>query len=90
MKRAAKVDANHADIVSAFRKMGATVLDLSRVGGGCPDLLVGYRGENWLVEVKTAFGTLRESQERFFEGWRGQCCVVRSVSDVIAMMRGLT
>ena len=87
MKRAAKVDANHAEIVEAFRKLGATVLDLSRVGGGCPDLLVGVRGVNILVEVKTARGTLRDSQQKFFDGWRGQCCVVRSVAEVIEIMR---
>lgn len=89
MRRAAQVDANHAEIVDAFRKMGATVLDLSRVGGGCPDLLVGRRGENLLVEVKTARGKLRETQQKFFSEWRGQCCVVRSVADVLVIMRGV-
>jgi hypothetical protein len=54
MRRAARVDANHAEIVAAFRACGCQVLDLSRVGGGCPDLLVSSRGGRclFLVEVK--------------------------------------
>jgi hypothetical protein len=53
MRRAARVDANHAEIVAAFRKCGCQVLDLSRVGGGCPDLLVRTNfGALILIEVK--------------------------------------
>lgn len=52
MRRAAKVDANQAVIVTALRRCGAFVQDLSRVGGGCPDLLVGFRKRWLLMEVK--------------------------------------
>ena len=52
MRRAARVDANQAAIVAVLRKLGAFVQPLHTVGGGCPDLLVGYR-QRWLVlEVK--------------------------------------
>jgi hypothetical protein len=40
VRRAAKVDANHGEIVKALRSAGCGVLDLSAVGNGCPDLLV--------------------------------------------------
>jgi hypothetical protein len=52
MMRAAKVDANHGEIVDALRKIGASVQSLAAVGDGCPDLLVGFRGRNLLIEVK--------------------------------------
>jgi predicted RecB family nuclease len=52
MRRAAKVDGNHGEIVAALRKAGAGVCDLSAVGQGCPDLLVSYRSRWHLVEVK--------------------------------------
>lgn len=52
MRRAARVDANHADIVNALRACGALVLSLASVGNGCPDLLVLSRGRLYLFEVK--------------------------------------
>lgn len=67
MRRAAKVDANHEQVVTALRAAGASVLSLAAVGNGCPDLLVhmparyhatpDYRMQMWpasyyLLEVK--------------------------------------
>ncbi len=52
MRRAANVDRNQPEIVAALRAAGATVEYLHAVGGGCPDLLVGYRGANYVLEVK--------------------------------------
>jgi hypothetical protein len=48
----AKVDANHTDIVTALRSVGAGVQSLAMVGDGCPDLLVAFRGVWYLLEVK--------------------------------------
>lgn len=50
--RAARVDANQAEIVKALRDVGAFVQVLSSVGKGCPDLLVAYRGVWSLIECK--------------------------------------
>ena len=47
-----RVDRNQPEIVAALRKAGATVVSLARIGEGCPDLLVGYRGKTLLIEVK--------------------------------------
>lgn len=69
MRRAARTDANHARIMACFRKLGCRVLDLSRVGQGCSDLLVGLGGVNWLVEVKTPKGKPTAAQERFCQDW---------------------
>ena len=52
MRRDAKVDANQADIVAALRSIGCTVQTLHTVGKGCPDLLVGFKGQTLLMEVK--------------------------------------
>ena len=55
-KYAKRVDANHTQVVEALRSAGCVVDDLSAIGGGVPDLLVGYmrRGERlfWLCEIK--------------------------------------
>lgn len=50
--RAAKVDANHAQVVSALRAAGAMVESLAGVGKGVPDLLVGVSGRLALFEIK--------------------------------------
>ena len=49
MRRQAKVDANQSDIVAGLRSIGATVQPLHAVGKGCPDLLIGYRGDNYAI-----------------------------------------
>jgi hypothetical protein len=93
MRRAANTDRNHAEIVNAFRGLGCSVETLHRVGGGCPDLLVGIVGINLLVEVKafpehTEKGQLHEEQLVWHAAWRGQVCVVRSLEEVGRLVEG--
>jgi hypothetical protein len=71
MRRAAKVDANHAAIVAALRRAGCSVQSLAGVGFGVPDLLVGVRGKMYLLEVKRPGEDLRESQVEWNSKWRG-------------------
>ena len=67
-----KVDNNQLEIVKAFRSMGATVLNLSGVGKGCPDLLIGYKNKpSVLVEIKSKTGKFTEPQLKFMEQWQG-------------------
>jgi hypothetical protein len=68
MRHAARVDANQAAIVEALRSAGAYVWII-----GLPvDLLVGFRGHTFLVEVKTTSKKrLTGLQETFFETWCG-------------------
>jgi hypothetical protein len=89
MRWDAKVDCNHGDIVKALKAAYCSVLDLSRVGQGCPDILVGYRGWNVLMEIKRPKakgqkeGKLELSQKIFLEEWRGPVVVVRSAEDAL-------
>jgi Holliday junction resolvase len=52
MRRRARVDANHGDVREALRKVGWTVVDMSGVGDGFPDLLAIKHGRTLYVEVK--------------------------------------
>ena len=84
MRRAAKVDANQAEIVAGLRAIGATVQPLHMVGAGCPDLLVGWRGKNYLLEVKDFNASitdrkLRPSQVEWHDGWEGHVATVTTV-----------
>lgn len=84
-----KVDANQTEIVDTFRRCGASVLSLADMGKGCPDLLVGYQGNNYLVEVKTHTGTLNAYQVMWHSHWNGRVSIVRSVDEAIKLL-GIT
>lgn len=89
--RAAKVDRNQSEIVSALRRVGASVEPLHAVGKGVPDLLVGFRGKNFLLEVKDeqkppSARKLTPDQVRWHESWRGQKDVVKNVDEALAVI----
>lgn len=52
MRRAARTDRNHTEVMAALRKVGAQVTDTSAVGHGFPDLVASFRGKWHLIEVK--------------------------------------
>jgi len=94
MRRAAKVDRNHGEIVEAFRKLGCSVLPLHTVGGGCPDIAVGKNRKTVLVEIKDgtkppSARALTKDEEKFHGDWQGSLFVVESISDAIALVKGL-
>lgn len=68
IRRAARIDANQTAVVSALRAAGAYVWII-----GLPvDLLVGYKGHTFLVEVKNGpRKRLTALQEDFFNNWSG-------------------
>lgn len=79
--RAAKIDANHEAVVLALRAAGATVQSLAGVGKGVPDLLVGFKGQTLLMEVKDGFKppskrSLNEDQLRWHGRWNGGALAV--------------
>jgi len=86
--RAARVDQNQAEIVYALRKVGATVQHLHKVGQGCPDLLVGFRSENFLMECKLMkkASKLNERQIKWHAEWRGSVHIVRSAQDAMTII----
>ena len=90
MLRAARVDANQREIVSALRKAGMEVQHLHGIGRGCPDLLVGYshngRKHNVLLEVKDKGGKLTAEQVIWHASWRGQVAVVSSSEEAIKVV----
>jgi Holliday junction resolvase len=87
MAYAHKVDTNQAQIVEALRRVGASVVDLSEVGGGCPDLAVGYRGVTHLLEVKATDGTSTPDQIEWHSRWRGRPVII--VRTVDAALRAI-
>ena len=84
--RAKRTDANQSAIIAVLRQVGATVVDLSAVGKGVPDLLVGHRGVTYLLEVKNLKGRnrLTPDQDVFYAWWRGgPVHIVRTADDAL-------
>lgn len=86
MRTHGKIDANQPDIVKALRRAGATVKIMSNLGDGFPDIGVGFRGKNFLMEVKDGKNDLTQDQREFFDTWRGQVVVVRSPADALRVI----
>jgi Holliday junction resolvase len=92
MRTAAKVDKNQAEVVSALRKVGASVQSLASIGKGCPDLLVGYHGILYLMEVKDGTNIpskqlLTDDQKKWHEAWNGSpVYVVRSTEQALKIL----
>ena len=87
--RNAKVDANQQEIVETLRSRGASVQSLARVGDGCPDLLVGWRGKNTVLEVKDGAKSpsrrrLTPDERRWHALWLGQVETVSTVEQATA------
>lgn len=88
MRRAARVDANQAEIVRAFRTLGCSVKPTHTLGQGFTDIICGLPGVNFLVEIKDGSRPPSEQQLtpdeiRFHAEWKGPIRVVRSVDDVL-------
>lgn len=85
------MDENQEQIVLAFRALGASVQSLSSIGNGCPDLLVGYRGGNYVVEVKDGSKApsrraLTNDQKVWHDEWNGSVDIVQSDDDVLTLV----
>jgi hypothetical protein len=84
MRYAARVDSNQAEIVKALRDAGAYVWII-----GLPvDLLVGFKGHSFLMEIKTSSKKrLTALQSDFFLNWTGSTvCRVNKVESTLRMI----
>ncbi len=88
-----KPDGNQAEIVSTLRTAGASVTVTSMVGGGFVDLVVGFRGNTYLVECKNPDGRGRNSltpaEMEWFKAWKGgPAAVVNSPEEAMHVIFG--
>lgn len=93
MRRAAKVDRNHSEIVSAFRKFGCSVLNISSLKN-CGDLVVAKNNKTVIVEVKDwmqppSKRKLTQGEQKFADEWKGIYIKVETLGDVISVVKGL-
>jgi hypothetical protein len=76
-----RADGNHAEIVAALKRIGASVADTHRVGGGFPDAVVGFRGLTTLLELKLPGRDLEPHQRDWHAVWRGSPVLVAHTVD---------
>lgn len=96
-RRACRVDANHSDVVKALQMVGCNVQDLSKVGDGCPDLLIGIPTVRKLVFAEIKDGDkipskrkLTPDQVEWHAQWNGYPVhIVESVSDALAIVAAI-
>jgi hypothetical protein len=88
---AKRTDENHSDVVSELRQVlpDATVFDASGTGAGFPDIVMGWRGKNYLFEIKDpekpkSARSLTDAQDKFHLSWQGQVTVVHSAAEILA------
>jgi len=85
----ARIDANQPEIVDTLRALGASVQSLASVGDGCPDLVVGWRGRNVLLEIKDGAKApsrrrLTADERRWHASWSGEVVIVATVEQATA------
>ncbi|TPG66198.1 hypothetical protein EAH73_11985 [Hymenobacter nivis] len=91
MRTASRVDGNQPRIVSALRQIGASVLHVHQLKN-CFDLLVGYRGRTFIIEVKDpaqppSARQLTPGEEEFRRTWRGSPYhIVETVDQALAII----
>ena len=84
-----RTDGNQAEIVEAARGLGASVACTHMVKDGFPDLVIGWRGHNLLVEVKSGIGRLTHDQIVWHEEWRGPRFVVSSAWEMVELLQAI-
>ena len=81
-----RADSNQNEIVKGLEKVGAKVKRLTMVGYGAPDIVAGFRGRNYLMEIKSKHGKLSNDQRMWHATWNGQVAVVRDLDEAIKVI----
>lgn len=94
MRRAAKVDANQAELVKTLRKLGISVAITSSAHDGFPDLVLGYGGVTVLAEVKDgnrppSERKLTPRQVEFHGEFAGAITIIETVEQAIKLAHRL-
>jgi len=87
-----RTDRNHAEIINALRKIpNLSVFSTHEVGKGFPDIVIGYKGINYLIEIKDgnkppSARKLTDAEVKFHNDWRGQIKIVNNLDEVLNLL----
>jgi hypothetical protein len=94
MRYGLRKDLNHWEITALLDQLGIGFVDMSALGRGVPDLVVGLRGIAHLWEIKNpqnSYGKrgLNKNQIKWAENWRGSpVYVISSEDDALRFING--
>lgn len=92
MRRAARKDKNHNEIVRALRDAGYLVHETHQLGGGFPDIVVAGIDRRcgtrrvWLVEIKDRTGRLTPDEQAFCALWGEYVAIVRTIDEAYRLV----
>lgn len=91
MRKIARTDSNQKEIVKQLRKIGCSVQILSTIGSGCPDILCGFKGNNYLFEIKDGNNTpskkrLTKDEQKWFDRWKGQINKIENFDEILKII----
>jgi hypothetical protein len=88
-----RTDANHKQMIDGLRKIpGISIFSTHMVGKGFPDIVIGYKGINYLVEIKDGAKTksrkkLTDDEIKFHGSWLGQIMIAENIDDVLRLLK---
>jgi Holliday junction resolvase len=85
-------DANQSKIIKHLKEVGVSVVDLSNVGDGCGDILVGWKKVNYLFEIKDgdkpkSKRKLTPAQREFHATFKGDIRIIESFDDACKILK---
>jgi hypothetical protein len=87
-----RTDDNQKSVVTALRKIpNLSVTSSHTIGKGFPDLVIGYKGNNYLIELKDGAKTksqkkLTIAEVKFHDEWNGQVAICESVEEIFKII----
>jgi len=91
-RRAAKIDKNQPEIVKALRKINGVSVQL-----GMDDILIGYKGINYWIEIKEPEtvsnvtnevqpSKIKPSQHELLANWKGQYHICWNIDQILKII----
>lgn len=92
MRKKGRTDANQTLIVKQLRQLGYSVYITSMVGKGFPDLVIGKRNKNYLVELKDgskppSARKLTTDEIDFIDKWHGDVIVAHDLDGILNQIK---
>ena len=87
-----RTDSNHAEIIKALRKIpNLSVFSTHEVGKGFPDIVIGYKGINYLIEIKDgkkppSARKLTPDEVKFHQEWSGQISIIKNLDELLQII----
>jgi len=92
MRKRGRTDANQEEIVKVLRLYpNISIAVTSAVGSGFPDISVGFKGKNYLFEIKDpnqppSQKKLTKAEQNFHINWQGQCAIAETVTEILEII----